>query len=309
MHRRLAGLFLVALLAGASVMAQEAAVGLIGKEGKDLPGSNMPLRMCGTRPVSEEEALAIEEYSQMMLAQKSADERFRIESNATTVTIQVYVHVITNASGTGAVSDTMIANQIRVLNDAYSGVTGGTNTRFRFALAGTDRTANTTWFNAGPDTAAEAAMKTALRKGGAADLNLYTNNGAGLLGWATFPSWYASNPKDDGVVCLYSSLPGGGAVPYDEGDTATHEIGHWLGLYHTFQGGCSKNNDYVTDTPAEKTEAYGCPSGRDTCTTKQYPGLDPVDNFMDYTDDACMYRFTAGQASRASSQSGTYRGL
>lgn len=306
MHRRLAGWTLVALLAGASVMAQEAAVGLIGK---DLPGTNIPERMCGTRPVEEAEALAIEEYSEMMLAQKGPAERFRIESNATTVTIKVYVHVITNTSGTGAVSDTMIANQIRVLNDAYSGLTGGANTRFRFALAGTDRTANNSWFAAGPDTSAEAAMKNALRKGGAADLNLYTNNGAGLLGWATFPSDYSRYPKDDGVVCLYSSLPGGGADPYDEGDTATHEIGHWLGLYHTFQGGCSKNGDYVSDTPAERSAAYGCPSGRDSCASKQYPGLDPIDNFMDYTDDACMFKFTAGQSSRASSLSGTYRGL
>ena len=62
----------------------------------------------------------------------------------------------------------MIADQIQVLNDAYSGVTGGANTRFRFPLAGTTRTANNTWFNAGPGSAAETQMKTALRVGGAA---------------------------------------------------------------------------------------------------------------------------------------------
>jgi hypothetical protein len=304
MHRRLILVALVVLIPFGSVMAQQLAEFGIGDRNPIAEG-----RMCGTPVVSEQQALAIEEHTEMLLSQKSAEERFRIESNATTVTIDVYFHVVTSTSGQGNVSDTMIADQIRVLNDAYSGVTGGANTKFRFQLAGVTRTANNTWFNAGPDTSAEAQMKAALRVGGAADLNFYTNNGGGLLGWATFPSWYASNPTDDGVVCLYSSLPGGSAAPYNEGDTGTHEVGHWLGLYHTFQGGCTKNNDYVADTPAERSPAYGCPNGRNTCTGRKWPGNDPIENFMDYTDDYCMYKFTSGQASRAASLSGTYRGL
>jgi Pregnancy-associated plasma protein-A len=232
---------------------------------------------------------------------------------AGSVTINVYFHVIqqngiAGQSGTGYVPLSWLDAQINVLNQAYAG-TGpggaGANTPFRFVRAGYDYTVNSSWYGAGPNTSAEQQMKNTLRIGTADDLNFYTNSGAGLLGWATFPSNYAGNPKRDGVVCYWQSLPGSNYVPYHLGDTGTHEVGHWLGLYHTFQGGCNGNGDFVSDTSAERTSAFGCPMGLDTCKNKA--GLDPIENFMDYTDDACMYKFTAGQSTRMDSLWTTYR--
>lgn len=231
-------------------------------------------------------------------------------------TIQVWFHVINNGTSVsqGNVTDAQIAAQIQVLNDSFSGATGGVDTGWRFQLAGVTRTTNSTWYNGMTNATTERAAKTALRVGGANVLNLYSANiGSGLLGWATFPSSYTSDPKMDGVVLLYSSLPGGTAAPYNLGDTGTHEVGHWMGLYHTFQGGCARSatsgGDFVADTPAERSPAYGCPTGRDSCTGSRFPGVDPITNFMDYTDDSCMNRFSAGQDARMDSLVTTYRGL
>ena len=231
-----------------------------------------------------------------------------------TIPVDVFVHIITDSSGNGNVSDATIADQIFVINEAYGG-NGSYTTPYTFNLVSTSRTANNSWYTAGPDTTAEIQMKTALRQGDAGDLNIYVSSpGGGLLGWATFPNWYADSPEDDGVVILNGTLPGGSAGNYNEGDTLTHEVGHWLGLYHTFQGGCDETaGDFVADTPAEQSPAYGCPIGRNSCRAKGRKkvdtGDDPIHNFMDYTDDYCMFEFTSGQAQRAFELSDAYRGL
>ena len=182
------------------------------------------------------------------------------------------------------------------------------NTSFRFVKSSVTRTQNDTWYSAGPGSAAETQMKNALHTGTADDLNFYTNSGGGYLGWATFPNEYTVRPNMDGVVCYWASLPGSNYVPYNEGDTGTHEVGHWLGLYHTVQGGCSGSGDGVSDTPAERSATFGCPTRNlDTCKSKSTPGLDPYENFMDYTDDPCMYKFSAGQADRQDTMWATYR--
>jgi len=228
---------------------------------------------------------------------------------STQAVLSVYWHVVskdTTLAG-GNIPDSQIAAQISVMNTAYA------NMGYSWTLAGTTRTVNADWFNnAGPGSSQQTAMKQSLRTGGVAALNVYSvgftsGSGAGLLGYATFPSSYAGNSLDDGVVMLFSSVPGGTATPYNLGQTLTHEAGHWVGLFHTFQGGCTGAGDSVADTPAEASPAFGCPTGRDTCTSSA--GVDPIHNFMDYTDDACMNQFTAGQATRAKSQMATYRGV
>jgi hypothetical protein len=269
---------------------------------------------CATRHIDETTAVQYEEAVKNFNSRRSPSQIRRSGS----VTVQVFFHVVNKGEGieNGDVPTKWLRNQVDVLNAAYAGVdpsapATAANTPFRFEFAGVDRTTNAEWFNSGIDSAAEREMKAALHVGGADALNFYVNNAGDLyLGWATFPFWYASDPLQDGVVVLFSSLPGGdccGDNVYDQGDTGTHEVGHWLGLFHTFQGGCAANfNDFVADTPSERSPAFDCPLGRDTCPGA---GVDPIENFMDYTDDPCMYQFTPGQSARMEALSLQYRNL
>ena len=253
---------------------------------------------CATRQIDDSEASAV---------QKQLD---RNSGRGRSSKIAVWVHVIRAGPGlaNGDIPDSMIREQLKVLDQSYSGFTGGAFTGFTFELAGITRTTNAEWFHMGIDSAAEAAAKSALRRGGADTLNMYTTDGGGYLGWATFPFWYAGDPSVDGIVVDYRSLPGGGyGSNYSLGDTATHEVGHWLGLFHTFQNGCSSFGDYVLDTASERSPAFQCPVGRDSCAGPTNRGVDPIYNFMDYTYDSCMYEFTPGQVERMLTAWSTYR--
>jgi hypothetical protein len=221
-------------------------------------------------------------------------------------TIDVYFHVIEASDGTGAVSAATIDEQIAVLNLTFSGFYGGYDTGFRFRLAGSDTTVDDAWF-AQETFADEIAMKSALKQGDAADLNVYSTSGGGFLGWAYYPSITTSNRYRvlDGTVIHYGSLPGGFIANFNLGYTATHEVGHYLGLPHTFEQGCIGHGDYVDDTPYMSVPTSGCPIGKDTCT--RGTGVDPIHNYMDYSIDPCYTQFTQGQAERMQKQFAHWR--
>jgi Pregnancy-associated plasma protein-A len=211
-------------------------------------------------------------------------------------TIPVYFHIFTDGA-TGFLSTQDLQKEIGVMNSGFGGFEGGVYTGFSFKLAGVDYTNNANWFyNLDLGTSIERDAKAATHIGDARVLNIWTTNGPSYLGFARFPSEYKRSPQLDGIVLDYKSFLGG---PYGErfslGKTATHETGHWLGLLHTFQGGCNDKGDYVDDTPYEASPASRCPEGRDTCPE---PGYDPIHNYMDYSDDFCYTQFTAGQAQR-----------
>ncbi|MEP6760831.1 MAG: zinc metalloprotease [Sporichthyaceae bacterium] len=214
-------------------------------------------------------------------------------------TVPVYFHSVTDGA-TGALTDAQIAGQIAVLNNTYSAGEGGAATGFSFVLAGVTRTDNADWFYAGIGGTNEHTMKQTLRQGGTNALNLYSTTAGAYLGWAYLPDIVTKPGQQylDGVVFDWESMLGTSttyAGRYDQGETATHEVGHWLNLEHTFFGGCNAKGDFVDDTPAQKTPTSGCPVGKDTCTA---PGLDPIHNYMDYSYDTCYTEFTAGQVQR-----------
>ncbi len=223
--------------------------------------------------------------------------------SAKKIHIPVYFHV-THYGRAGDVPASAVHRQIAVLNASFGGRTGGADTGFRFTLQGIDRTNDASWYHH-PDEK-ERDMKSRLHRGDGGTLNLYSADlGEQLLGWATFPWRYRDHESLDGVVVHVDSLAGGSIEHYDRGYSATHEIGHWLGLFHTFQDGCAKRGDRVADTPPEREPGHGCPpAGRDTCTAS---GMDPIHNFMDYSYDTCMTQFTHGQSDRMRAAWAAYR--
>jgi len=239
----------------------------------------------------------------------SADDRVEIERGLLSVRsieleereIESYVFnvsfnvVYTNETRAGGwVPDADIQAQIKTLNADYN------STGISFVLVNTTRINSPDWFeHAYPGSDQEQAMKRLYNIGDAATLNVYTltfNSTTKSLGTAAIPSAYYRNPKSDGVMIRHSTVTNGPREHFNMGRTLTHEVGHWLGLFHTFEGSCDDGvGDNISDTPPQASGSEGCPVGRDSCPGD---GPDLINNFMDYSYDSCMTSFTKGQAVR-----------
>lgn len=244
---------------------------------------------CATHTPSEAEMAATEADFNSRRAELSAP-------SADIISVPVAFNIIMNQAGTiGQVSDKQVQDQLSAMNIGFQAC------GVEFTLGQVNRYNDEECYMFKD----ERKCKTKTQKDPKVYANLWTANlTGGLLGYATFPWSFAASPELDGVVVLYTSVPGGSIANYNEGDTATHEIGHWTGLYHTFQGGCFGSGDGVSDTPAERTSTSGCPANKNTCPQA---GADPITNFMDYSYDSCMYEFSAGQCTRMREMFATYR--
>lgn len=244
--------------------------------------------------------------------------------------IPVVVHIIQQSSA-NLISDARVHAQIDVLNEDFLKMNADTtsiplehrpfaaNTKVRFCLASIDPNGcPTTGINRVIDpalaihnSADENVLKSAVQWDPFRYLNIWVpvTIEDDLLGYATFPDWMPWNASRDGVVINGTAFGKGFGTPagsYNLGRTVTHEVGHWLGLYHTFENGCAGSNqttcqtqgDLVCDTPPTSNSNFGCPSIQNTCTEFPTDLNDQTMNYMDYGDDACLFMFTFGQKAR-----------
>lgn len=219
--------------------------------------------------------------------------------------IPIRFHIIHDGAR-GYLPDRRLKAQVALLNGACAPA------GIAFRIADARLHENDAWFYHEPGSHAETEMKTELGKDTARSLNIYIAEPGGVLGYATFPWRYAASPERDGVVLHHASLPDAARraldqpFPFDLGMTAVHQIGHWAGLFHTFEGGCEAPGDDVADTAYEEKPASGCPLNQPSSCQGEM-GFNPVENYMDYSDDACMKLFTPLQYRRIRDMLGYYR--
>ena len=236
-----------------------------------------------------------------------------------TLEIPVVVHIIMNTACTdGVISDEMVESQIEILNEDFQAIMGtnggdGNNAEIRFVLADTDpmgdpttgitRSCNTTWFNDG------GSYWNTLAWDPNNYMNVYTNRAGGNLGYVPFLPADSGGAfvggNSDRVVVLWDSFGRSGPIgpPYNQGRTGTHEVGHYLGLEHTFSGGCAtatppgcySSGDLICDTNSEASPTFSPCAVGDSVSCGS---VNPSDNYMDYSDDLCMMQFTVEQNRR-----------
>lgn len=264
--------------------------------GNARPGPGAPSADPNT--LTDAEATAMQRALDRQLATRAGERAADRAESDRKITVPVVIHEVQSTRGTGQISDETWARQIREVNQNFNGGESprASQSGFRFELLVVNEYVNNNWFrNVEPGSSVDRRMKRTTRQGGYGTLNVWSVDPEGLLGFATFPSARPRDIRTDGIVINYGSVPGGYIENYNLGKTLTHEAGHWLGLFHTFQGGCTADNDFVNDTPAQSSPTFGCPVGRNSCFL---PGLDPIRNYMDYSYDGCYNQFTDGQSSR-----------
>lgn len=247
------------------------------------------------------------------ITRKRTDNKFAFNSGI--YTIPVVVHIIHNG-GVENILDTQIISQIQILNEDFRKVPGtngdgsGVDTKIQFCLAKVNPN--------GKCTNGIVRLKSTLTNHQTYQqnllkelsfwppdkyLNIYIVNSinGGILGYSSYPG----GPSDaDGVILRDDAFGnmGTASAPNNLGRTLTHEIAHWFGLYHTFENGCGidtcTDGDKVCDTPPVAIPNFGCPSSINSCHNDSPDVPDQIQNYTDYTNDACKNMFTEGQRER-----------
>jgi hypothetical protein len=205
----------------------------------------------------------------------------------------------------GLVSTEDIEAQTAVLNSVYN------EFGYSFYINSIDSAVNAGWYYATDSHKYETdpwdnddqflAMTQAMTVDVLNSINYFWTGASMTAGLGVYPWSFSEEDSRHGIYCANYTLPGG-SYPYTEGYTGVHEVGHYFGLYHTFENGCSNPGDSVDDTPYQSDANTGCPSAPYSCGSN-----DDVGNYMDYMDDVCMTHFTTGQQDRIQWALGTYR--
>ncbi|KAI9898676.1 hypothetical protein N3K66_007036 [Trichothecium roseum] len=244
----------------------------------------------------------------------TTNHRNRQDNLPDSIDVAVNFHIASTVADENLITDAIVDAQWQVLRDSFSphgiNLTLNSTTRVVDDLAG-----QSFLVYEGPDLGwvshdeEKAAYFKRTRRGGydALNIHFFSKYSPGATGYCNWPTVITTGDEDDEVfgqdACQLSAMtmPGftpedGGFEEWNLGHLTVHEAGHWFGLNHTFAGGCGEPGDYVDDTPAQRTQVFGCPAEEDSCPDS--PGLDPVHNFMGYTDDSCTNEFTPGQKDR-----------